>query len=110
MEFDYLKKNQYGYLELKEYKSQEELYQGLIPAIHLKLKGLQKSKNVEITEDDIWNYLKETKWKKSVDLELYQMVSDIMNADNELVNDYLTEKLYSRSRIRYFEGDLDEEK
>ena len=44
-----------------EYKSQEELYQGLIPAIHVKLKGLQKSKNVEITEDDIWNYLKETK-------------------------------------------------
>lgn len=25
MEFDYLKKNQYGYLELKEYKSQEEV-------------------------------------------------------------------------------------
>ena len=38
------------------------------------------------------------------------MVSDIMSADNELVNEYLTEKLYSRSRIRYFEGDLDEEK
>ena len=65
-----------------EYKSQEELYQGLIPAIHVKLKGLQKSKNVEITEDDIWNYLKETKWKNSINLTLSDMVQDILHTDN----------------------------
>lgn len=65
-----------------EYKSQEELYQGLIPAIHVKLKGLKKSKNVEITEDDIWNYLKETKWKNSINLTLSDMVQDILHTDN----------------------------
>ena len=65
-----------------EYKSQEELYQGLIPAIHVKLKVLKKSKNVEITEDDIWNYLKETKWKNSINLTLSDMVQDILHTDN----------------------------
>ena len=87
-----------------------ELYERLKPALISKKEAMQRLGYPYIKEEDIWNYLKETKWKKSVDLELYQMVSDIMNADNELVNDYLTEKLYSRSRIRYFEGDLDEEK
>ena len=87
-----------------------ELYERLKPALISKKEEMKRLGYPYIKEEDIWNYLKETKWKKSVDLELYQMVSDIMNADNELVNDYLTEKLYSRSRIRYFEGDLDEEK
>ena len=32
-----------------EYKSQEELYQGLIPAIHVKLKLLKKEKYPGIT-------------------------------------------------------------
>ena len=87
-----------------------ELYERIKPALISKKEEMKRLGYPYIKEEDIWNYLKETKWKKSVDLELYQMVSDIMNADNELVNDYLTEKLYSRSRIRYFEGDLDEEK
>ena len=87
-----------------------ELYERLKPALISKKEEMKRLGYPYIKEEDIWNYLKETKWKMSVDLELYQMVSDIMNADNELVNDYLTEKLYSRSRIRYFEGDLDEEK
>ena len=87
-----------------------ELYERLKPALISKKEEMKRLGYPYINEEDIWNYLKETNWKKSVDLELYQMVSDIMNADNELVNDYLTEKLYSRSRIRYFEGDLDEEK
>ena len=87
-----------------------ELYERLKPALISKKEEMKRLGYPYIKEEDIWNYLKETKWEKSVDLELYQMVSDIMNADNELVNDYLTEKLYSRSRIRYFEGDLDEEK
>ena len=87
-----------------------ELYERLKPALISKKEEMKRLGYPYIKEEDIWNYLKETKWKKSVDLELYRMVSDIMNADNELVNDYLTEKLYSRSRIRYFEGDLDEEK
>ena len=71
-----------------EYKSQEELYQGLIPAIHVKLKLLKKEKYSGITESDIWNYLKESKWKNSIDLTLADMVQDILHTDNQELVSY----------------------
>lgn len=70
-----------------DYKSQEELYQGLIPALNVKIKYLKKNKITNITKEDIWNYLKETKWKNSIDLTLADMVQDILHIDNsELVS------------------------
>ena len=69
------------------YKSQLELYQGLVPALNVKVKYLKKSGHKEITKEDIWNYLKESKWKSSVDLTLSDMVQDIIHIDNsELVS------------------------
>ena len=71
---------------MKEYKSQKELYQNLIPAINVKIKLLKKNNYKDITKEDIWNYLKETKWKNSIDLTLADMVQDILHTDNrELV-------------------------
>lgn len=64
-----------------EYKTQEELYQGLIPALNTKIKYLKRSKYNNITKDDIWNYLKETKWKNSIDLTLADMVQDILHVE-----------------------------
>ena len=70
-----------------EYKSQLELYQGLIPALNVKVKYLKKSTKLNITKEDIWNYLKETKWRNSVDLTLADMVQDILHTDNgELIS------------------------
>lgn len=66
-----------------DYKSQEELYQGLIPALNVKIKYLKKNKITNITKEDIWDYLKETKWKNSVDLTLADMVQDILHIDNQ---------------------------
>ena len=65
-----------------EYKSKEELYQGLIPALNVKVKNLKKNKINNITKEDIWNYLSETKWKNSIDLTLADMVQDILHIDN----------------------------
>lgn len=65
-----------------DYKNQEELYRGLLPAIHVKLKLLKRGKYFNVTESDIWNYLKDSKWKSSVDLTLSDMVQDIMHTDN----------------------------
>ncbi len=69
-------------IKMYEYKTQDELYQGLIPALNVKLKQLKRS-NSNITKDDIWNYLKESKWKTSVDLTLADMVQDIIRTDNQ---------------------------
>lgn len=72
-----------------EYKSQSELYQGLIPALNVKLKYLKKSDYKNITKEDVWNYLKETKWKTSIDLTLADMVQDIIHTDNQELALYL---------------------
>ncbi len=71
---------------MQEYKNEKELYQALIPAINVKLKLLKKSKINNIKKEDIWNYLKQTKWRNSTDLTLGEMVQDIIHTDNiELV-------------------------
>ncbi len=69
-----------------EYKSQLDLYQGLIPAMNVKIKLLKKNHYDDISKEDIWNYLREHKWKSSVNLTLADMVQDIIHVDNlELV-------------------------
>lgn len=71
-----------------EYKNQEELYQGLIPALNTKIKYLKRSNYNNITKDDIWNYLKETKWKSSIDLTLADMVQDILHVEARDIENY----------------------
>ena len=56
-----------------------------------------------IKEEDVWNYLKEIKWKTSKDLSLYEMVSDILNLESEKIDSYLKGKLNSLDRKIYFE-------
>ena len=68
---------------MHEYKSQEELFQGLIPALNVKIRHLKKNNIKDITKDDIWNYLKENKWKSSIDLTLADMVYDIIHTSND---------------------------
>lgn len=72
-----------------EYKSQAELYERLIPALNVKLKYLKRSNYKDITREDIWNYLKETRWINSIDLTLADMVQDIIHTDNNLLALYL---------------------
>lgn len=66
-----------------DYKTEQELYQGLIPALNVKIKNIKKNKIKDITKEDIWNYLKETKWKNSIDLTLADMVQDIIHTPND---------------------------
>lgn len=76
-------------IEMYEYKNQKDLYEGLIPALNVKLKLLKKSDCPNITKEDIWNYLKENKWKTSIDLTLADMVQDIIHTDNSNFIAYL---------------------
>lgn len=72
-----------------EYKTQKELYQNLIPALNVKLRLLKNNDYHDITKIDIWNYLKETKWRNSIDLTLADMVNDIIHSDNKDIDIYL---------------------
>lgn len=86
-----------------EFASVAELYERLKPALKSKALELARDGYGYLTTDDIWNYLKETKWKKSSNLALHEMVSDIFNCDNVLIDDYFKNKLKSEKRRVYFE-------
>ena len=84
------------------FESLEELYKRIKPALHTKQQEMRREGYIYIKEEDIWNYLKEKKWINSKNLSLYQMVSDVLNADNILIDSYLKEKLNMRNRTVYF--------
>ena len=78
---------------MREYHSQEELYEGLIPAMKVKLSLLREDNYYNITCKDIWNYLRDTKWRNSFDLTLGEMVNDIIHVDNERIANYVINKI-----------------
>ncbi len=61
-----------------EFKNLTELKNRLMPALRLKKEEIN---NKNITEEDIWNYLKETKWINSNNLSLSDMVNDILKLE-----------------------------
>ena len=87
-----------------EFKTISELYDRLKPALTTKVEEMRRNGYLYIKEEDIWNYLKEVKWVKSTNLELYQMVSDVLNTDNIVIDSYLKEKLNLRNRKVYFDA------
>lgn len=76
---------------MREYKSQKELYLNLVPALNVKLKLLRRN-NYNISREDIWNYLKDNKWRYGVDLTLSDMVQDIIHTDNLEINNFIKSK------------------
>ena len=66
-----------------QFSSQEELYQRVKPAINAKVVELHRLGFSYIVDVDIWNYLIETKWKKSRNLVLSDIVSDILHVNNK---------------------------
>lgn len=76
-----------------EFRTKEELYNRVLPALYSKIKEVRKLGFKYITEKDIWNYLVENEWKKRVNLELFDLINDILYVDNNKLNDYVNEKM-----------------
>ena len=85
------------------FNSLEELYQRLKPALKTKKSEMHRQGYNYIKEEDIWNFFKETKWKKAVELSLSAMVNDVLNIENGLIDDYLKNKMKSENRTVYFD-------
>ena len=75
------------------FRTKEELYKRVLPALYSKIKEVRKLGFKFITEKDIWNYLVENEWKNRVNLELYDLINDILYVDNYKLNDYVNQKL-----------------
>lgn len=81
------------------FRTIEELYRRVKPALTTKMREMHRSGISYIKEEDIWNYLKDKKWRSSKDLSLHQMVSDILNCDEILVDDHFKHSLSKNERI-----------
>ena len=64
-----------------EFNSLEELKERLKPALRIKEEEFKNNNIDYITNEDIWNYLKDIKWKTSTNLSLSDMVNDILKLD-----------------------------
>ncbi|MGN1371535.1 MAG: post-transcriptional regulator [Candidatus Coprovivens sp.] len=72
--------------------SQEELYDRIKPALRSKKRLLRQAGFKNISEKDIWDYLRFNKWSLSIGLELCDMVDDILHTDNNLIVSYYHNK------------------
>lgn len=86
-----------------DFTSLEELYKRVLPALKTRKNELIRIGLKYIKEEDIWNYLKEIKWKKTKDLTLSMMVSDILNIDSLKLDEYVKGKMASENRVVYFD-------
>ena len=72
-----------------EFNNVKELYDRLLPALNTKVTELKRNDLDYIKVEDIWNYLKNTKWVSANNLLLYQMVDDILKLDNYEIDEYV---------------------
>lgn len=68
-----------------EFTSQQELYNKLLPVFNVKKRLILFSKYKDITNEDIWVYLSQNKWKKSHNLTLSDIVNDIITIELEKI-------------------------
>lgn len=87
---------------IDEFRTLEELYQRIRPALTTKKEEMHRSGYVYIKEEDIWNYLKEIKWINSKNLSLYDMTCDILNIEDNVIDEYLRQKINLKNRKIYF--------
>lgn len=71
-------------MEEIKFNSLNELFNRLYPAFNTKVKEL-KNDGVNVSEVELWNYLKNNNWQNSGSLTLYDMVSDIFSITKEKI-------------------------
>lgn len=91
------------------FNSLEELYERLKPALVTKAEEMKRAGYDYIKPEDVWNYLKESKWKSANNLALHEMVDDILNSEEILIDNYLREKLNRGKRKLYFDENYQDE-
>ncbi len=90
------------------FKSQQELYDRIKPALRSKRRIIVKSGTPYVKEKDIWDFLRLNKWSSSNGLELCEIVDDILHIDNQLIINYCFNKYMNNNRnvaeIKEFDG------
>ena len=81
-----------------KFKSLQELYERILPALKSKTREIHKKGMNYIHEEDIWNYLKTYKWTSSRSLDLGDMVNDIFNIEERELDSFVKNELKNYRR------------
>ncbi len=72
-------------MEEFKFESLTALYERLLPAFNTKCNELRRN-HINVTELDLWNFLKDSKWDNNKDLTMASLVDDILNLNvNDLI-------------------------
>jgi len=71
-----------GGFNMYSFQDQQELFNFVEPALKVRIKALGDNKIIR-TEEELFEYLKEKKWKNKKDLHIYEIVHDILNEEIE---------------------------
>lgn len=82
-----------------EFKPLKELYKKIEPALYSKVMEFRRNNISYIKEEDIWNYLTITVWKKADSLTISDMVNDIMALNENDMKTYIHDILRKQDRI-----------
>lgn len=88
-----------------EFKSLEELYSRLKPALYSKVVELKRRGKDYIKEEDVWNYLIKNVWNKKRNLSLSEMANDILDLEDNLITSYVMNILKETNREAKVEDD-----
>ena len=92
---------------MQEFKTIDELYNRVKPALYSKVQEFKRNHVTYIKEVDIWNYLSTTRWKRAEHLTVYEMVNDIMSLKLSDMQTYVHDILIKQDRkINENEGEL----
>ena len=80
------------------FNSISELYNRVYPALKSKVKELKRNKIDYVKEVDVWNCLVEYKWKKSIGLDLSEIVDDILNIDNFVLEQFVKNEIKKQKK------------
>ena len=82
------------------FENVNDLYSRIKPALRSKVKEIKIMHKIDINEEDIFIYLSENKWNKSNNLSLYDMVDDILYLNNDLIIDYIANKINNKEMMK----------
>ena len=91
-----------------EFKSLEELYNRVKPALYSKVQELKRNNITYVKEVDIWNYLSSTIWKRSDSLSLSAMVENILDLKEDEIKQYVLDILKRQDRKIINEENVEE--
>ena len=83
-------------MEEINFNNEIDLYKRVLPALHSKVRELHRKRIRYVDEKDVYEFLRDNKWKNENDLYLSSIVDDILYVNNDALEKYVQNKLFNR--------------